>query len=145
MQATGIIKSSIIAVLLASLAFASMAYDKHRHQGERGSHPTRIDKLVRALDLTDEQQQQIKAIREASKQEMDALTNDKQQHHEEMQAIITADTFDQNAFIALHQDRADKRQQIALIHAKSMHDIYHLLEPAQQQKFKKMLAKRRSR
>ncbi|WP_221932906.1 Spy/CpxP family protein refolding chaperone [Thalassotalea sp. PS06] len=145
MKRTNALKTSAVLVLLSSLAFSSMAFDMHKHKGEHGKQGYRMEKMLRALDLSDAQRAQIKEIRSNSKQQLEALAPEKKEHRQELQAIIKADSFDENAFLALQNETAQKRQQAGLIRAKTMHQIYHVLDADQQAKFEKMQQKRKQR
>lgn len=57
-------------------------------------------------------------------------------HRNEMQAVITAATFDETQAKALLNARQDKRQAQAIERMKIQNQIYNLLTPEQQAKFK---------
>ncbi|TLU65798.1 periplasmic heavy metal sensor [Thalassotalea litorea] len=145
MTRTRTFNTSVLLVLLSSLAFSSMAFDKSMSKGDRGGKSQQMTKMFRALDLTEAQKSEIKTIRESSKQQLHALAPNKDENRKELQAIIRADTFNEDAFMALQQSTQEQKQQAELIKAKTMHQIYHVLDSEQQVKFEKMQQERKQR
>lgn len=114
-------------------------------QKRHGDDMQRVMRGVMAkLDLSEQQKVQIKEIQSAKMAQLKALKPaEKVDKKPQLQALITADTFDETAFVLMQEQRAAKLQQVGLISAKSMHKIYHVLNVEQQAKFSELLAKQK--
>ncbi|MGF1722866.1 CpxP family protein [Vibrio kyushuensis] len=116
-------KKLVLAAAILPLTFATAsAYafggDSHHKGGKIGKCSGGFDRsIVRQLDLTDEQKDQLKELRETSRTEMKAHHQDNfQAKHAEMQAyqqqvqtLVLADTFDEAAANELAQQMVEKQ------------------------------------
>ncbi|MCL1079093.1 periplasmic heavy metal sensor [Parashewanella spongiae] len=117
----------------------------HRTHHHGGIH---MMKILRKLDLTDEQKQQAKALVKAHKQNtrtIKASIEDRKNYAQKIQALIKADSFDEQSANALIAQRSEQRQQHALNKLKLQHDLYQLLTPEQKQQADEMKQRRHKR
>ena len=136
-------KLILVMFTLVCVSFSSVAKDqKSRHRGAM-DNPIRM--MFSKLDLSEEQKQQMKDIMKQQKEQMKALHDGDGQSKEQMKAIIHADSFDEVAFKQLQSEQAVKTQELALIKAKNMHKMYHLLTAEQKQKMAEMAEMRKQK
>jgi protein CpxP len=100
-----------------------------------------IDKL----QLTEEQQTQLKAIFAQQKTQFEALRGDKDAmkaaraaHKEKMDALLTAKTFDETAALELIKARQEKGEQFAMLKMKSDHAIWQVLNAEQRESYQEI-------
>ncbi|QLE87328.1 periplasmic heavy metal sensor [Shewanella sp. Scap07] len=150
------LKAGVIALLASSavmMAPATYANDNGQqksgyHQMERGGHHGNLKKMFRGLDLTDEQREQVKTIVKQTREDVKALAvsnEDRQSHKADMLALITADGFDEAQAAQLLDTKQQKRQQAGVIMLKAQNQVYQLLTPEQQEKFKANFGKKGKR
>ncbi|WNC68427.1 Spy/CpxP family protein refolding chaperone [Thalassotalea nanhaiensis] len=129
-------KFVLLVCAIGALSFTAAAKDQGgSHRG--GDKRDDMRWVMSKLDLTEEQQQQVKDIQLAKKEQMQALMaekGDRKANKEEFTALIQAETFDENAFILLQQEKAEHQAKSSLISAKSMHQMYQLLTVEQKEK-----------
>ncbi|WNC72569.1 Spy/CpxP family protein refolding chaperone [Thalassotalea psychrophila] len=128
-------KILLVACTLGALSFNAVAKENGSpHRG--GERKDEMHKVITKLDLTDVQKQQVKDIQSAKKQQIQALMaeqGDKKVNREQFNALIQAETFDENAFKLLQQEKAEHQEKVSLISAKSMHQMFQLLTSSQKQ------------
>ena len=137
--------------LALSIGGAAIANDYHS-QGvgfkmEHGKHM--MKRMFSRLDLTEQQQQAVRAIREQAHTTMDELKNQSTMSRSELKSqlksIVQADSFDEQAFRELMAVKQSHRSEMAVIRAKMKHDIWHVLDEQQQDKMAQMVEKRAER
>ncbi len=109
---------------------------------QRGPHGDRAEKLIEQLDLSEEQAEQIRTIREEARAENEDLRTQVQQAREQMRSLLDSDA--SNAELeqqhermqALHQQMGDRRFQTML-------QIREVLTPEQQQQLAELMEQRR--
>ncbi|AUI87202.1 stress adaptor protein CpxP [Vibrio azureus] len=123
--------------LSAASAFAS---DGKAHSGDKCMGQERA--LLKQLDLTDAQKEQIKELRKFSKLEKKqkfAKLEEKKvarlTHNEKVQALVLADNFDKEAANKLAKEMVEKQteRRVALLEKK--HKLLSVLTPAQKVKY----------
>lgn len=97
-----------------------------------------MDFMATALDLTDAQVAQIKQIRGDQRAKMQAQHAQMKSIHEQLQALITADTFDEGKVQAVIAQQQQLQATQMLEHAREMNAIYKVLNPQQKAKAVKM-------
>lgn len=141
------IKTLVLTSLLCGMlfnSFSTIAHDRSgrsagttpsfKHdRGDRMSH--HIKKMARYLQLTEEQQVQMKTIRENTSAEKEEFKQSMESFHDQKKALMTASEFDDEGFSALFVKYQGNFEQMALIKAKSKHAMYQLLNEEQQAKF----------
>lgn len=122
------------ALLLTQPAFAG-------HDAKGGEPAMR---LLKGLDLSDSQREQIRSLIGASKAEKPDLAA-MQQHHAEMQALVKAEQFDEAAARLLLEKQQSKTLEQQLERMKLQHQIRALLTDEQKTKLDERMAKMRER
>lgn len=108
-----------------------------------GKHKRHHHKMmVRYLELTDEQQAEMKSIRQQAKTEGSAIKESLSTYKEKVSVIIQADEFDQAAFENLHAEYQQNFSQMALLKAKTKHAMRQVLTEEQQEKWAEIKPKR---
>ena len=143
-------KAKLTALMLAfgatSIAPTVLAGQGHDHY--RGHHKVPMMKMMRKLDLTDEQKQQAKDLVKAYKQAMKnsrPSKTDRQAHFDKVQTLVKADNFDEQAARDLISQNSDKRVEGAVARIKLQHDLYQILTPEQQTKAEELKENFRNR
>lgn len=96
----------------------------------------------RELNLTDDQQAQLKQIAESHRDELRAAGEKVGAAREAMRALMEADTIDENAIRAKSQEVAAAEAEIMILNAKVRQQSLQVLTPEQQAKLKEMRDKR---
>jgi periplasmic protein CpxP/Spy len=110
-----------------------------RHQKMRGK---RFKHMASALALTVEQRQQVRDIFAYANNEREKYQPLLAVFHQSMQTLLTAASFDQQAILALKASYKSTFEQLDLIKAKSQYQLYALLTPVQQDKWRLQQAKK---
>ncbi|MFB2687023.1 Spy/CpxP family protein refolding chaperone [Shewanella mangrovisoli] len=142
-------KAGLFAILASSAVFATTVNAEsgqgcdhprgefHKH-GERMAHDG-MHRMFEGLDLTDAQKADIKKLfaeQRAARSDDKPSKEERLAHRAEMQALITSATFDEAQAKALMSAQQEKRQAQAIERMKMQNQIYNLLTPEQQAKFK---------
>lgn len=149
------LKTSLIALVASSALLTGSLYandaqtdnapqaEMHHKQGKH--HKGGMHKLLRKLDLTDAQKADVKAVMEKYKAQRPERPTDEQRaaHKAEMLSLITNANFDEAKAQAMISAQQEKRQAQALQHLKMQNEIYQLLTPEQQEKYKARMEKGR--
>jgi protein CpxP len=115
-------------------------------RGPRGpGGPGGIVPGLRALDLTDTQREQLKATMTSHQAEFEAQATRMRAARQALQAVVTADTFDEAAIRQKSADVAIVEADGAVLRAKVHTEVWALLTPEQQQKAKTLQAQREAR
>lgn len=107
-------------------------------RGDRMGH-SGMHKMFAGLDLTEAQQADIKKLlaeQDAASRDDKPTKEARLAHRVEMHALITAARFDEAQAKALIGAQQEKRQAQAIERMKMQNQIYNLLTPEQQTKFK---------
>lgn len=150
------LKASLLAILASSAVFATTVNaepmdggcDFSRsefHKGDRMEHGGRhmdkrgMHRMFEGLDLTDAQKADIKKLfadQKAARADSRPTKEQRLAHRTEMQALMTAPNFDEVQAKALMSAQQEQRQAQAIERMKLHNQIYNLLTPEQQAKFK---------
>ncbi|MCL1051386.1 Spy/CpxP family protein refolding chaperone [Shewanella abyssi] len=133
-----------VAVRAADEQPESNQQEHHQMKGERGEHHDKMRKMFRGLDLSDEQKTQVKAILSSHRDEMELnrpSKEDRATQKAQMLEFITADSFNEAEVKQALAAKQEDRQQKAVNMMKLQNQVYQLLTPEQQEKFKKRFAK----
>ncbi len=139
--------SKLLSVIALSTMFTlaqpimAMAYDVDSAQQEE-QHPKhmkhKLQRLTKALALTEEQQQKIKAIFAQAKERRAEHKSAMVGFKEQVRSLMTSAVFDDKAFIELHNQYQDQLTEAALQRAKTKHAMTQVLTQEQSEKFAKM-------
>lgn len=119
----------------AALLLTQPAFAGHGPHGGDGA-----TRMLKGLDLTDTQREQIRALVAASKAEKPDLAA-MQQHHDAMQALVKADQFDAAAARLLLEKQQNTMLEQQLERLKLQHQIRALLTDEQKTKLDERMAK----
>lgn len=128
-------KLLIAAALIAQPIFLQ-TLSANEFRGEPRGHM--MYKMARHLDLTEQQQLDIKAIMDNARSERGQNLAAMENFREQMKAITSADEFDEAAFLALKETNEPMFEAMALSKAKTRHSIFKLLTDEQREKFLQM-------
>lgn len=143
------LKAGLFAILASSAVLAtavsaepSQGCDHSRGEfhkrGDRMEHDG-MHRMFEGLDLTDAQKADIKKLfaeQRAARSDDKPSKEERSAHRAEMQALITSATCDEAQAKALMSAQQEKRQAQAIERMKMQNQIYNLLTPEQQAKFK---------
>lgn len=146
-------KKLTIAILAIAItaAGAVMIFSQTSGQDEKGkrgfSHRGKMHKrgmmggrMFRHLDLTDAQKEQMKAIRQASRETTKGLRENMRNVRKQLSELGTDGTFDQAAVETLAAQQADIQKQLIVERQKVKAQTFALLTPEQKAKFDEMKA-----
>jgi len=148
------LKSMIAAGLISIAAFSPISvnampfdgdagFSQEMHKGKKGKKM--LKRMARYLDLTEEQVTQIKAIRTQSKADGEALRESMKAFKSEAKMLKDSEVFDEQAFNELYQKYNDTFASIALLKAKTRHEIFYVLTAEQQEKWQSFKEKRKQK
>ncbi len=122
-------------------------FDHSAERGHGGNGHHMMKRMFSKLDLSEEQQTQVKALREQMKADMQALRGDSERSNmrDLMKSIVQAETFDEDAFRAMLADKQAKKTEAAVIKAKMKNGVWNTLNAEQQAKMTEMMESRGKR
>ncbi len=113
--------------------------------GMRMRGPMGFGPGFRALDLSDDQKAQLKAIGDSHRDEFRAAGEKVRAAREGMRALIEADTIDESAIRAKSTEIAAAEADMTILNAKARQESLQVLTSEQQQKLKDLRAARQDR
>ncbi|MEZ8039926.1 CpxP family protein [Vibrio sp. 1F263] len=141
-----LVAAALPLMLGTASAFAYGGGDKGDYKGMHGKCGGFDKKVMRQLDLTDAQKAELKEMREANRAEMKAKHSgnkaDKmaqmKAHHEKVQDLVLADTFDEAAANDLATQMVEKQTERRLTMLKKQHQMMSVLTPEQKTQLKEI-------
>jgi len=115
---------------------APLSHDETGHKQKR-----MLKRMARHLALTDEQVTQIKTIRSEAKAARDANKSVMEEFRSQIKSLMTNESFDEAAFMALHTQYQAALTEQAMLRAKTKHAIFQVLTEEQQAKAQAMRKK----
>jgi protein CpxP len=151
-----LLAGAVLTMSLASTSAFALNNDEghdHKHkkhatksmQKSEGSMQHRLKKMMRYLDLTSEQRQQVKTIHQQAKESRLVLKDSLQNFHQQSEILMMEDDFNEQAFIDLQSQYQDSFTQMALIKAQTKHRFIALLTEEQKEKMKSRRASEKRR
>ena len=134
--------------MLAPISFAGSGHSNHQGGYDKSDHhmsEKKLAKLSRKLGLTESQQADIKALKAEEKTQMQALKPAMKAFREQVKTLMSADSFDEQAFIQLQASNQETFAAMALIKVKSKFAMKSVLTEQQLEKFRSMKHKRSRR
>ncbi|MCL9783527.1 CpxP family protein [Vibrio sp. S4M6] len=136
-------KKLVLAAVILPLVLGSasvFAYGgKDGHRGKNKCRPGIDRGVLKQLDLTQEQKDKLQDMKQANKeerkQEFQKNAEARQAYHDQIQKLILADNFDQNAADMLAKQMAEAQVQNRVERMKQEHDMLNVLTPAQKAKY----------
>lgn len=101
--------------------------------------------MMRQLDLSDAQQQQLRAVVESHRDEMRAVAERNRPAHEALQHAVTSETFDEGTIRARSADVAAGDADMAVLQARIYSEAVQVLTPDQLTQLKKLQADMKER
>jgi protein CpxP len=95
-----------------------------------GSGP-RMERMAAILDLNEDQQNRIRAIREAGRQQAAPLLKTLAEERDRLRVLTDAETFDEAAVRALAERHAATRSELIVIRARTRNQIHAVFTPEQ--------------
>ncbi len=148
-------KKVVIAALVLPLTVATAsAYafggGKDHHKGGFDRCGGLDKKVFRQLDLTNEQQDQLKQMRETNREEMKAQFQgnfeskraEMQARHQKRQALVLAESFDEQAANELANEMVAQQAEKRVRMLEKQHQMLSILTPEQKTKLQELQAER---
>ena len=120
---------------------ADVMMEKHAHK--MGKHKFR--KMAKYLDLTQEQKDQMKSIREASREVSLPLREKAKEFFDYTKQLKAQESFDEQGFNAMYNQYQAAFAELALQRAKTKHAMYQVLTEEQKVKMEELREKRSKR
>ena len=141
--------TKIIAIIFAGGLF-SLVGTNILHAGKYGhcrgqSCQDKMAYVMEKLDLSDSQHEKITAIREIQRSHMTPLKDKMASIREAMEDQVKSDKFDIEEIRDLAHSKALITEQVLVLKAESMHQIYQHLTPEQRNKLEQMRDKMKKR
>jgi protein CpxP len=136
------------ALLLTPVSFAGNGGSGHQTGHDKSYQQMsekKLAKLSRKLGLTESQQTDIRALKTEEEAQMQTLKPAMKAFREQVKTLMSAETFDEQAFIQLQASNQDVFASMALVKAKSKFLMKSILTEEQLEKFNKMKKKRSRR
>ena len=143
------IATSLCSVLvLAPASFAGNDSSSHQGGHDNSHHQMsekKFAKLTRKLGLSESQQADIKALKSEEKAQIQTFKPAMKAFREQVKTLMSAESFDEEAFIQLQASNQDVFAAMALTKAKSKFAMKSVLTEEQLEKFRSMKHKRSRR
>jgi len=144
-----VIAAAALPIALGSASAFAYGGGKGGHHGGKGmgGQCGGMDKrIMRQLDLTEEQKTQLKELRQQGREAGQANRSEKfakmQAHQEKVQALVLADNFDQQAAQELANEMVAQRSEMKVTMLERQHQAMSILTAEQKTKFKQLQAER---
>lgn len=142
------LKHLALAFLLATLAITP-AFAKPGRCGKASDigeqHATRLEHLKESLDLTAQQEREIKEILAASKEGNETLREEKRSTRRELREMSRADTLDEARLRELVRKQSDQRADMMIAKHATRARINQVLSPEQQEQHEAVRQQRQER
>ncbi|HTC92851.1 MAG TPA: Spy/CpxP family protein refolding chaperone [Terriglobales bacterium] len=141
----------ICVILMGVLLTAAVAQSIVKHQRARytammlpfGNHAVAF--LTDTLNLTDQQQSQIKSILAQERTQMQPLLSNARQVHQQVEAAALSDNFDANQVKTILEQNKDNLVNLAVEAARTQNEVYKILTPEQRTKLETLRARHQER
>ena len=114
-------------------------------RGKRGPGGWHFDRMTKKLDLTEAQQEQIRAILKTEREKAAPLRRKLAENRMNLRKIIEAEPFDEAAVRALAERRNETRVELVVSRARAKNRIHALLSPEQREAAKTLCPKGKGR
>ncbi|KXF82745.1 Spy/CpxP family protein refolding chaperone [Enterovibrio coralii] len=136
------IAATVIALPLMMGSMSAMAFGGGHHDGKGmmgGKH------LLRGVELTETQKDELRTLREQNREEMRAnkgeFRTQMMEERQQMQDLMLADNFDEAAVRALAEKMSQQQLERRIEMAKKRHEMMSILTPEQKEQVKENMAK----
>jgi periplasmic protein CpxP/Spy len=135
---------SIVTALLLSFNLSQTALADSQC-GKQYGYKGKIFKLYKKLDLTDEQKQKVKAIKQQYKEGKKALYSKYKGLRGKMHELIKPESIDQDKLNALIQKKQEMLAEKIKLKVKMKRAIYQVITPEQRKKLEQVVKKMRQK
>jgi len=111
--------------------------DKH---GKKSGH--RMERMIKHLDLSDEQATQVRSIRDSYQPKMIALREKMKESRKQLREEMHAETIDQDKVKKLAQTIGDLKAEKIILRAEKRNKVHKVLTEEQRNKMKEMKQRR---
>ncbi|TWX72107.1 periplasmic heavy metal sensor [Colwellia demingiae] len=142
---------AIVTSLCSALVLAPVSYAGNGNSDYQGGKSyqqmseKKLAKMTRKLGLSESQQAEIKALKSEEQVQMQALKPAMKAFRTQVKALMSADSFDEAAFVQLQASNQDVFSAMALTKAKSKFAMKSVLTEEQLATFRSMKHKRSRR
>jgi periplasmic protein CpxP/Spy len=144
MKSTRIRILTIGAAVMLAVA-AAIAQGMHGHGGPNGDFHHMMGFFTHYLDLTSDQQSQVKAIWEKEKPNLEPLMKQMRQNHADMRTLEASGPFDEAKARALATSHAQTMIEVEVQHARIKSEMMQVLTADQKAKLAQFEAKHEAR
>lgn len=134
--------SLLTACMLAANAHAgkddATCDHKERHAYHAKHFMPMHNKMIKGLDLNEEQQKQFQALRDESKTQHRMQYQALRENHQQLHELIASGGYTEDKAALLAKQHGDIAAELTRLRAAEMAQLYTLLTPAQQKKFSTM-------
>lgn len=134
----GLIAFAVIAVGTIFVIGQFTGGDSTRTFGRGGMHRGGGERIIRGLDLTDEQKSKVKELRDAHQQAVAPLHEAMKANREKLSAATANGAFDEAAVTAIANEHGSIAAQMMVAREKMKSQVYALLTDEQKAKFAEM-------
>ena len=144
---TVLVVSILAAVIATGAAFGQVSGPDgpRRGPGRVGAFGSHAAMPLRALNLTEAQQEQIRMLRQQHREQTKTVATRLRTAMEAQRKAAQATVFDEQAIRATTQALVEAQTEMAVQQARLRHDIHNLLTPDQQAQAAKLQADRETR
>lgn len=96
------------------------------------------EKLASDLQLSETQRAAVERLMDDARKQARPYVRQMLEQHKAMRALIESETMDENAVRAQAAQGANAMTELAVLHARNMHELRKLLTPAQREKMQQM-------
>lgn len=132
-------------VLALVIAGVALAQGMHNGMGHRHGFERMLNYYSQALNLSTDQQDQIKAIWAKEKPALEPLMQQMKQFHTQMEALTNTGTFDEVKVRALATQQSQAMTEMMVQHARIKSEMMQVLTPDQKTKFSQLEAQHQQR
>ena len=134
-----------IGIMLAAGIFGGISFAEtinkpsfeDRQECMEKEHERRSEIMAEVLDLNESQQDKIRSIHEEERADMKEIMQQIREGHEQMRALLKADSFNEDAVRTLAKAQESLRTEMFVSRAKAKHEVFQLLTSEQQELAKK--------
>ena len=122
-------------------------YERHGYKGKycdkHGKKSgQRMERMIKHLDLSDEQATQVRSIRDSYQPKMQALREKMQENRKQLREEMQSETIDQEKVKKLAQATGDLKAEKIILRAEKRNKIHNVLTKEQREKMKEMKERR---
>lgn len=119
--------------------------ERGHHGGGHGGHHFMMKRMFSKLDLSEQQQEEVKGIMSAFKTQMQEKKEGRSEFKDQMKALVQSDSFDEAAVRALIESKQASRVDAGVAKARMKNQIWNVLNSEQQAKLTEMMEKMHSK